>query len=76
MKLLRIKRENFGWSRAELARRAGMNGVTVGQIENSRLNPYPGQLEKLAIALGMPAARAAELLLEEPAPTGVASVGA
>jgi transcriptional regulator with XRE-family HTH domain len=40
-----------GWSRAELARRAGLNQVTVGQIEARRLVPYESQLRKLAKAL-------------------------
>jgi len=46
-------REAKGWSKAELARRAGLNAVTVGQIELRRMAPYEGQLAKLAAALGV-----------------------
>ena len=53
MEALRTLRERQGWTRAELARRAGMNGVTVGQIENGRLVPYAVQMTKLAQALGV-----------------------
>ncbi len=62
MKRLRIEREKRGWSRAELARRARLNAVTVGLIEAGRLEPYPLQLRKLARGLGLPAAEAAQLL--------------
>lgn len=48
---LRTERTGRGWSRAELARRARLNQVTVGQIEAGRLIPYPSQLRKLARAL-------------------------
>lgn len=51
-----------GWSRAELARRAGVNQVTVGQIECGRFVPYPSQLRKLARALRMPVTKADSLL--------------
>lgn len=47
-------RESKGWSKAELARRADLNASTVGQIEAGRLRPYPGQVAKLARALGVP----------------------
>lgn len=52
MKLLTQKREDKGWSRSELARRAIMSAASVGQIENGRLLPYDSQLEKIARALG------------------------
>lgn len=53
--MLRITqlREARGWSKAELARRANLNAVTVGQIELGRMVPYPGQLAKLAAVLGV-----------------------
>ena len=53
MKTLQKHREAHGWSKAELARRAELNASTVGGIENGRIRPYPGQLEKLADALGV-----------------------
>ena len=48
------ERRRRGWSLAELARRAGMHPSTVGLIESGRLQAYPGQLAKLADALGVP----------------------
>lgn len=50
---IRHARESRGWSRTELARRARLNPVTVGQIESGRLIPYPSQLKKLARALAL-----------------------
>ena len=61
---LTTERRLRGWSKAELARRAGMNPTTVGLIESGRFHPYPAQLQKLASALGWPEAEA-ELLLSE-----------
>ena len=53
MSEIQRRREELGWSRAELARRAVIHPSTVSQIENGRLRPYPSQLEKLAHALGV-----------------------
>jgi transcriptional regulator with XRE-family HTH domain len=53
MRVISSLRESRGWSRAELARRSGLNASTVGAIEAGRLVPYPGQLAKLADALGV-----------------------
>lgn len=50
---LRNLREARDWTRAELARRAGMHPATVGQIEAGRVAPYPVQVAKLARALGV-----------------------
>lgn len=52
MKRITRERQDQEWTRAELARRAGMNAATVGQIEAGRYLPYDVQLEKLARALG------------------------
>lgn len=49
----RTFRRRRGWSQAELARRAGLHPSTVSLIESQRLRPYPGQLAKLARALGV-----------------------
>ena len=57
-----------GWSRAELARRAGVNASTVGLIESRRLRPYVSQLMKLANALGVRESEAHLLLEDTPAP--------
>ena len=61
-RLERMRRQK-GWSQAELARRACLNQVTVNQIERGRLRPYPSQLEKLALALGIPSE--CDTLMEE-----------
>lgn len=58
-------RRTAGVSRAELARRAGMNAATVGQIESGYIGrPYASQLVKLANALGLPEDQARTLLEE------------
>ena len=67
---LSIERSRRGWSRAELARRAGLNASTVGLIESGRLQPYLRQLYKLANALGFPESEAHRLLEDTPAPEG------
>ena len=59
-----------GWSRAELARRAGINASTVGLIESGRLHPYVSQLMKLANALGVSQSEPHRLLEDTPAPEG------
>lgn len=45
------ERKKKGCSKAKLAREADMNPSTISLIESRRMNPYPRQLEKLAIAL-------------------------
>jgi transcriptional regulator with XRE-family HTH domain len=55
-------REAKGWTRSELARRAGMAGSTVGHIEAGRLRPYPSQLAKLARAFGVRVSEAHTLM--------------
>jgi transcriptional regulator with XRE-family HTH domain len=50
---LEKERERAGLSRSALARLALMHPATVGQIESGYIGrPYPGQLSKLAAALG------------------------
>jgi ribosome-binding protein aMBF1 (putative translation factor) len=60
MLILSLKREERGWSRAELARRARKTPSDIGKIEAGRLIPYPSQLRKIARALGISAAEANE----------------
>ena len=64
MKRITAHREQRGWSRAELARRAGLHPSQVGQIEAGRFIPYPSQLSRLAAALGLSETDAAGLLEE------------
>ena len=47
-----VEREKQGLSMSALAAKAGMHVSTISQIESSRLIPYPGQVAKLAKALG------------------------
>lgn len=49
-------------TRAELARRAGMQANMIAWIETGRFFPYPSQLEKIARVLGV---SDPESLLEE-----------
>jgi transcriptional regulator with XRE-family HTH domain len=59
---LQALREARRWSRAELARRAGLNAVTVGLVETGRLRPYHSQVVKIAEALDVPLGDAHRLL--------------
>ena len=51
--VLRNLREQKGWSRAELARRAHMHASTISWAENGRLVLGRSQLRKIARALGV-----------------------
>jgi transcriptional regulator with XRE-family HTH domain len=64
MRKITLLREQRGWSKAELARRAGLHPSQVGQFEAGRLVPYAGQLSKLAEALGWSLGEAERLLDE------------
>jgi transcriptional regulator with XRE-family HTH domain len=64
MRELQKRREQAGWSRAELARRSSINPSTISLIESGRLQPYDSQLVKLARALKIPV-HSARSLLEE-----------
>lgn len=48
---LQIRREQLSLSKAELARRTGMQQGLIGWIESRRFIPYDSQLAKLAAAL-------------------------
>ncbi len=53
---LRLARQLQGFSRAELARRAGLSAAAVSQFESGSTRPRPATLAQLALALGVPAA--------------------
>jgi len=53
----RLKRE---WTQEHLGRLAQMAGADISKIERGLLQPYPGQQERLAQALGL---TPAELLI-------------
>lgn len=67
MKNLTRLREQRGWSKSELARRAGLNQSTVSAVEIGRLVPYDTQLRKLAKALSV---SNPDSLLDEVLPDG------
>ncbi len=67
-----IERQKQGLSKAALARLAGLNAATVGQIELERMRPYECQLVKIARALGLPESQAATLLEQVSAEAGAA----
>jgi transcriptional regulator with XRE-family HTH domain len=50
------------WTKARLARAAGLDQSLVGKIEAGRVVPYPCELERLAAALGIVGADAGRLL--------------
>lgn len=56
MTMLRLtaEREDRRWSRAELARRAGIDAADLSRVESGRLVPYPRMLQRLADALEVP----------------------
>ena len=62
MTRLQQLREERGWTKAELARRARINAQTVGWAEDKRFRLYDSQLRKLAKALKAPVDQAASLL--------------
>lgn len=53
MKKIEALRRERGWSKAELARRAGMDPSDVGRIESGFMVAYDSQTKKLAKALGV-----------------------
>jgi ribosome-binding protein aMBF1 (putative translation factor) len=57
-------REARGWSRSELARQARMDAGDVSKIERGILVPYPGQIMKIAWALGVTATEIANEMKE------------
>jgi transcriptional regulator with XRE-family HTH domain len=61
---LMLERQDRGWSRAKVARRADLDQGLYGKIESGRVRPYPRELRRLARALGI-RTDDAEALLEE-----------
>ncbi len=68
MKNLRILRLMRGLSQVGLGHLSGVNPNTISQIEIGRFQPYPEQLHKLAVALGVPKADAHRLLEDQGLP--------
>lgn len=59
---LTAEREAKGFSKAALARAACLDQALISKIEMGRVTPYPGQLERIAVALGWPKQDAESLL--------------
>lgn len=51
---LRVARQLYGWSRAELARRAGISAAAISQFESGTSKPRPATLAQLALVVGLP----------------------
>jgi transcriptional regulator with XRE-family HTH domain len=64
---LTVERMRLRWTKAHLARAAGLDQSLVGKIEAGRVLPYPCELERLAAALGIEMSDAGTLIqdLEE-----------
>ena len=60
---LTYERQQRGWSKTELARRARIGQATMSRIESGRQVPYAPELRRLAQALGIAKAEAASLLV-------------
>ncbi|MEG0505478.1 MAG: helix-turn-helix transcriptional regulator [Raoultibacter sp.] len=59
MQRCKLERLMHDMKQSEVARMTGMHPTSISAIENGRLRPYPGQIEKIAAALnwnGDPAA--------------------
>lgn len=52
---MRLFRVNKGWSQEELARRCGLDRTYVSAVERKRWNIALSNIEKMALALGVPA---------------------
>ena len=59
---LTLVRQQRGWSKARLARTAGLDQSLVSKVESGRIRPYPSQLTRIAEALSWPVDTADELL--------------
>ncbi|MDO1509189.1 MULTISPECIES: helix-turn-helix domain-containing protein [unclassified Neisseria] len=52
---MRLFRVNKGWSQEELARRCGLDRTYVSAVERKRWNIALSNIEKMAVALDLPA---------------------
>lgn len=75
MKRLTLERQRRGWSKAEVARRAGLHPSQIGWFESGRMVPYDSSLRKIAAAFGMDESEAPDLL-EEVSPGALERVAA
>ena len=51
---IKMYREQYGWSQAELARRIGKSRAAISQYENEETTPRMGVIEDLARVFGVP----------------------
>jgi transcriptional regulator with XRE-family HTH domain len=54
---LRLLRQSKGWSQERLADEAGLHRTYMSDLERGARNPTIAVVEKLAVALGVPASR-------------------
>jgi transcriptional regulator with XRE-family HTH domain len=64
MKRMEAERLARGWSKNRISQEAKLSPSSYSQIASGRLTPYPGQLAKIAAALGIDDAETDSLLLE------------
>jgi transcriptional regulator with XRE-family HTH domain len=50
---IREERQRRGWTQIDLAYHSRVNPAEISRIENGKLKPSPGQIERLARALGV-----------------------
>lgn len=51
MQRCKLERLLHDMKQSEMARMTGMHPTSISAIENGRLRPYPGQVEKIVAAL-------------------------
>jgi transcriptional regulator with XRE-family HTH domain len=68
---LTVERMRRGWTKARLARAAGLDQSLLSKIEAGRVLPYACELERLAAAIGIEPSEASALL-EDAEPRGSA----
>lgn len=61
---LEKRRIEKGWSKRELSRRSSIDASIISCAERQGFRPFPGQLEKLAEALGVPSEQKEDLIKE------------
>ena len=71
---IRSKREDKGWSQADLARESGLYRSIINNIENGVSNSSPATLNALAKALGQPPEMLFEMLNLLPAKNNLSEI--
>ncbi len=61
---IRDERQKRGWTQIDLSYHSRVNAAEISRIESGRLKPSPGQLQRIAKALGVAADQLAEAAAE------------